>query len=143
MVLARVRPSLTATQLVEFALAELQLEGIDAPSMAAALAMCRSVLAAGKAVHAGMHTIAGVVRCVVLDGDGFARGEFVLDVRCDLDVKADDVRRVARHWLDGDSERGVVRVRAANAVDVCVSWWRWRRRRRKIERAVRVALNRG
>lgn len=145
MVPARARPRLTSAQLVEFALSELQLEGIDAPSVGAAMAMCRSVLIAGKAVHAGMHTLPGVVRCVVLDGEseGFASGEFVLDVRCEADVRPADVRDVARGWLDGDSQRGVVRVRQANVVDAAVSWWRWRWRRRRLAHEVRVALTRG
>ena len=124
--------------IVELALQELQAEGVESPSWPATLSMCRSIVIAGKAVQAGLHLFPGIVRVVVFDGDenGWARGEFVLDVRGD--VEPAKVRSQVAGWAD-ERARGLVRVREANVVDWLLSEIRWRWRRRSIESAIRVA----
>jgi hypothetical protein len=125
------------TTIAGFARAELLAQHVERPSVAAMLEQVRRVVAVGRGAEAGMHTIAGVVEVVVLDGvdNGFAPGEFLLDVR---GVKLDPVhvRRIAGEWLAGAKRRGIVRVREASALDLVRAWWRWTRLRSRARGAV-------
>jgi hypothetical protein len=134
--------------LASFARAELLAQHVDRPGVAAQLDQVRRIVAAGRGTEAGLHTIAGVVDVVVLDGveRGFAPGELVLDVR---GTKLDPVkvRRIVGDWLGvalpvrrGNTRpRWIVRVREASALDHFRSWVRWARVRRAARRAILAA----
>jgi hypothetical protein len=122
-----------------FAWTELVAQDVPRPSVAAQIEQVRRIVAAGRGTEAGLHTLAGVVNVVVLDGEerGFLRGEFVLDVRVQADVKPADVRHVVGRWL-GQRRRVIVRVREASLLDVVIAAIRWAWIRGRARRAIKA-----
>lgn len=115
-----------AAELLAFARDELDRQKVEAPSRGALLEQARLVVIAGPAVHAGLHTLRGIVRVRVVSGAslGLLEGESLLDARVEPDLEPSTLRTVVSGWLTAD-EGALVQVRLARPIDRLATWLRW------------------